>query len=64
MCACVLTCLCACLCACVGVWVYDNVCFFVLPTADADRKLVLIPQCKLTIVNEIHCHTGYLLVLV
>ena len=56
----------ACVLACVHVWVCGCMIMFVslYYPHGADRKLVLIPQCKLTIVNEIHCHTGYLLVLV
>ena len=42
-----------------SVWVYDIV------AQHVDGKLVLIPICRLTIINEIHCHPGgYLLVLV
>ena len=48
--------ICACLVASVHVWVGAQ---------HIDGKLVPIPICRLTIINEIHCHPGgYLLILV
>ena len=41
--------ICACLLASVHVWVGAQ---------HVDGKLVLIPICRLTIINEIHCHPG------
>ena len=59
MCTYVYVCLLVCMCGCMGVWVYDIV------VQHVDGKLVLIPICRLTIINEIYCHpSGYLLVLV
>ena len=54
--ACVHVYICACLVASVHVWVRAQ---------QVDGKLVIIPICRLTIINEIHCHPGgYLLLLV